>query len=79
MAWVYDRCNKDFTLPGLQAVAKRDWRGLWVDAEPVPPWEYRRPAKNTKAALPQNSDYAICFVHRHGEYRVLNGKKTYGC
>ena len=42
MAWVYDRYNKDASLPLLQEKAKAEKRGLWADPDPTPPWEFRR-------------------------------------
>jgi endonuclease YncB( thermonuclease family) len=43
MAWVYDRyAHKDSPLYALQEMAKATKAGLWVDAEPVPPWDWRR-------------------------------------
>lgn len=42
MAWVYERYNKDKSLPALQGEARMAKRGLWADADPVPPWEFRR-------------------------------------
>ncbi|EHL99403.1 nuclease-like protein [Acetobacteraceae bacterium AT-5844] len=42
MAWVYTRYNRDPELPRLEAEAKAARRGLWRDAKPVPPWEWRR-------------------------------------
>ena len=41
MAWVYDRYAADQALYALQAEARAAHRGLWVDAHPVPPWEWR--------------------------------------
>lgn len=41
-AWVYTRYNKDRTLPVLQDRAREGRIGLWADAEPVAPWEFRR-------------------------------------
>lgn len=80
MAWVYHRYNQDLTLPGLEAMARRDRRGLWVDAQPVSPWEFRRPQiKKASAALPKDSVEGICFVDRHGEYQIVDGRKRYGC
>jgi micrococcal nuclease len=80
MAWVYTKYNKDLTLPGLEAMARRDRRGLWMDAEPVAPWEFRKP-QNRKAgsALPKNSAEGICYVDQRGEYRIVDGRKRYGC
>lgn len=43
MAWVYDRYSKPASpLYRLQDDAKQARRGLWVDANPVPPWDWRR-------------------------------------
>jgi micrococcal nuclease len=41
-AWVYKKYNKDRALSALQDQAREGRRGLWADAEPVPPWEFRR-------------------------------------
>ena len=81
MAWVYDKSNRDLTLPALQLMARRDRKGLWADADPVPPWEFRRPQikKVSASPLPSNTDPAICFVDRRGEYRVIDGVRRYGC
>jgi len=45
MAWVYDRYVKDKSLYALQDEARALRVGLWVDSEPVKPWEYRRKIK----------------------------------
>lgn len=82
MAWVFDRDNKDFTLPALQMVARRDRKGLWADADPVPPWEFRRPQVKRVSAAPrraETTDPGICFVDKRGEYRIIDGAKRYGC
>lgn len=42
MAWVFDRYVTDRSLYPLQDEAREGRRGLWVDADPVPPWEWRR-------------------------------------
>ena len=43
MAWVYRQYAKDRVLLALEEDARKHGRGLWVDANPIPPWEYRRP------------------------------------
>lgn len=43
MAWVYRQYSRDAALLTLEAEARAAKRGLWADASPVPPWEYRRP------------------------------------
>ncbi|MGP1609676.1 MAG: thermonuclease family protein [Burkholderiales bacterium] len=46
MAWVYDRYVTDRSLYALQDDARAARRGLWVDADPVRPWEWRKAKKN---------------------------------
>jgi endonuclease YncB( thermonuclease family) len=41
-AWHYRRYNRDAALARLEADARAARRGLWADAHPVPPWEWRR-------------------------------------
>lgn len=46
MAWYYVKYGKGYeVLAGAEAEAKRARRGLWVDPEPVPPWEWRKSKK----------------------------------
>lgn len=43
LAWVYDRYPRpDSPLYSEQAEAKAARRGLWAEAAPVRPWEWRR-------------------------------------
>lgn len=42
LAWAYERYLKDERLRVAQADAREAQRGLWADAQPVPPWEWRR-------------------------------------
>ena len=42
MAWRYDQYSKDVALGEAQAAAKARRLGLWHDAEPVPPWRWRK-------------------------------------
>ena len=41
MAWVFDQYVTDRGLYTVQDDARRAGRGLWVDREPVAPWEWR--------------------------------------
>src|SRR5688572_5724534 len=41
MAWVFDRYVRDRTLYPLQDAAKSDRLGLWADAAPIAPWQWR--------------------------------------
>jgi endonuclease YncB( thermonuclease family) len=42
MAWVFDRYVRDRSLYADQDEARTAKRGLWSDAHPIPPWEWRR-------------------------------------
>ncbi|HEX6706697.1 MAG TPA: thermonuclease family protein [Albitalea sp.] len=43
MAWVFERYTSPSSpLHALQAQARQHRRGLWVDAQPQAPWEWRR-------------------------------------
>jgi len=41
-AWVYRRYSKDPELVRLEGFAKAGKRGLWAQANPTPPWLWRR-------------------------------------
>lgn len=48
LAWVDDRFCRSPECDGwrqAQAMAKASRRGLWADADPVPPWQWRRAKK----------------------------------
>ena len=40
-AWWFRKYSKDETLGRLEAEARQAKRGLWADAKPMPPWEWR--------------------------------------
>jgi endonuclease YncB( thermonuclease family) len=42
LAWWYRHYSSDRELAGLEARARAEHRGLWSDASPIPPWEYRK-------------------------------------
>lgn len=43
MAWWYRKCApNDSALAAAEQRAKSARRGLWADASPTPPWDYRR-------------------------------------
>jgi micrococcal nuclease len=41
MAWAYTRYLTDPQIQAMEVVARRERLGLWVDARPVAPWEWR--------------------------------------
>ena len=45
LAWVYRHYSDDARLLALEAEAKAARRGLWADANPIPPWEWRHGGK----------------------------------
>jgi len=47
-AWVYDKYVKDQSIYGVQEEARTSSRGLWSDSAPIPPWEFRRAAKQKR-------------------------------
>jgi micrococcal nuclease len=51
MAWVYTKYNQDPFQIAIQESAQEKKRGLWADAHPVPPWEFRQAAKSKKSTL----------------------------
>ena len=42
MAWVFDRYVTDRSLYAVQDDARAAKRGLWMDPNPTPPWEWRK-------------------------------------
>ena len=42
MAWWYRKYSTDRRLEATEAAARQARRGLWADANPIPPWEWRR-------------------------------------
>ena len=50
MAWHYDKYDDRKSMAERQLATQQARRGLWADAEPVPPWEWWATAKERKAA-----------------------------
>lgn len=50
-AWVFRRYSSDARLIALEAEAKAARRGLWRDAHPVPPWQWRSQPHDRRGAL----------------------------
>jgi endonuclease YncB( thermonuclease family) len=44
-AWHYGRYDHTAALEAAERNARAARRGLWADAEPVPPWEWRKSEK----------------------------------
>jgi endonuclease YncB( thermonuclease family) len=45
LAWHYVQFNNDPRLAAAEQKARDARRGLWADAKPVPPWEWRKSEK----------------------------------
>lgn len=45
MAWVYRKYTEEAALYQLEEEAKQQRHGLWADAEPTPPWAWRKRAQ----------------------------------
>lgn len=53
-AWHYKKYNDEERLAKLESLARKAKRGLWADANPLAPWEYRARKKaqsNTSATM----------------------------
>lgn len=48
MAWVYRQYSSDLRLIALELEAKHERRGLWIDPNPMPPWEFRKQKRALK-------------------------------
>ena len=48
LAWAYRKYLRDQSLLDLESDAREAKRGLWVDSEPVPPWEFRKAKRNVR-------------------------------
>lgn len=44
-AWHYRQYSKDPDLAKAEQDARNAKRGLWIDANPIPPWEFRKKKK----------------------------------
>jgi endonuclease YncB( thermonuclease family) len=44
-AWQYKQYSQSAQLAGYEQQARQNGLGLWADANPTPPWEYRREKK----------------------------------
>ena len=49
LAWQYKRYSKSAKLAALEAEARKAKRGLWSEPNPIPPWEWRRARRGSRA------------------------------
>jgi len=50
LAWRYVTYDERNEFGGLEDDARRQRRGLWADAHPIAPWEWRETEKDRKTA-----------------------------
>ncbi len=50
LAWEYRQNSKDKELAALERAARSSKRGLWADARPVAPWDWRKASREKSAA-----------------------------
>ena len=50
LAWRYVQYDKKGEFTQVEQAAKTARKGLWGDANPVPPWEWRKSEKERRAA-----------------------------
>lgn len=43
LAWHFLKYSTDTTYDKLEDIARQNKNGLWADANPIPPWEWRKP------------------------------------
>lgn len=51
-AWHYKQYSKDPNLAKYELQARAEKKGLWKDANPIPPWDFRRGITSTSSTLP---------------------------
>jgi endonuclease YncB( thermonuclease family) len=59
-AWWYRQYSNDRSLGQLEKLAQAEGKGLWADADPVPPWDWRRGKRNIQAQPRQSSQSFEC-------------------
>ena len=80
MAWVYVKYAAKYPqLYPIERTARKAAIGLWHDAQPVTPWEWRH--LDRSAGVAPVADGVTCNVGpKGGKFRLMaNGKKRYGC
>lgn len=78
-AWEYSFYHRDRHLVGLQQEAQQARRGLWQQADPLPPWQWRRQHKTEHETLPvlKPGDYTCGSKHRCSQMVSCNEAHYY--
>ena len=81
MAWWYVKYGTDQAVRVAEQEARAARAGLWADAAPTPPWEYRHPGSSTTPRqITSTAHDSTCYTGpRGGTYTITaSGKKNYG-
>ena len=62
-AWWYREYSKDESLGKLEEEARKAKRGLWVDPNPIPPWEWRKRKQKSLSCLQMNFEVEAFFTY----------------
>jgi len=80
LAWWYRKYSKDTTIEQLEAEAREAKRGLWVDANPIPPWDFRHPRKKAIQSTPMLGAMSSAFsspAHDADSAPIIANKKSH--
>jgi hypothetical protein len=71
-AWQYRQYSDDVTLRALETWAREGRRGLWQQASPQPPWEFRHPPRGDSQPPPAAppADGAVIGNRNSGVYHA---------
>ena len=79
MAWEYSHYHSDRRYIALQQEAQQVKRGLWQQADPMPPWQWRKEHKAEHDVLPvlKPGDYKCGTKHHCSQMRSCNEAHYY--
>lgn len=76
-AWHYKQFSKDKELADAETAARKAKHGLWFDAHPTPPWEFRKPPGVSDSAPTQTADEGqSVFISASGKKYHRDGCRT---
>jgi hypothetical protein len=76
MAWEYSHYHSDQSYIALQSAAQQARRGLWEQASPQPPWQWRKTHPSVKAdAAPPYGQTAVLQAQNRVLYDAACGSK----
>lgn len=73
-AWVYRSYTKDAALLGYEENARKQQLGLWKDASPLAPWEFRRGGRARETAIHTETVVQADAKKNFGQCRALTKK-----